>query len=109
MELEKETLEYALRKALEGMALTLSRNPRDLSGLTHLDEALGMLEDMPFEINLWTIQNVCYELLETAYPALKAKADQGEEEAGEWVDRFSHMAETLSVKVPDSGSESRSS
>jgi alpha-amylase/alpha-mannosidase (GH57 family) len=99
--LEQDTLEYQFRKNLEEMADAFSLDPVNLSLLSALDDASGILRDVPFQTNLWTIQNVCHGILQTTYSDQKRKADQGDEEAGAWIERFNRLAEILSVKIPE--------
>ncbi|MBW2302746.1 MAG: DUF3536 domain-containing protein [Deltaproteobacteria bacterium] len=99
--LKGETLEYALRKSLEAMAEDLSRSPRDLERLRELATALKILNTLPFQVNLWTIQNTCYDILEISYEAMKMKAEQGDKTAAEWMLNFSTLAKKLSIRLPE--------
>ncbi len=97
--LDEETLEYTLRKSLEGMVERIIANPTELGLLKKLDEAVGMLHSLPFRVNLWKVQNTFYDLLQTVYPELREKADRGSEEARKWVGQFRALGEKLSVRV----------
>jgi len=97
--LDEETLEYALRKSLEGMIGGLFASPKELGLLKKVNEAVGMLRSLPFQVNLWKVQNTFYDLLQTVYPELRAKADQGDKRARKWVGHFSTLGEKLSVRV----------
>ena len=97
--IEKETMEYVFRKNLEGQAERLSANPTDLLFLEKLDQTLDLLDDLPFQTNLWSIQNICFDILGATYPELRMKADQGEEDARQWVDRFHFFCGKLSVLI----------
>jgi hypothetical protein len=54
-------------------------------------------------VDLWRAQNVYYELLRGVYPEFLDKADQGDEEAHAWVERFIPLGEALRVRVPSVG------
>ncbi|NVL92646.1 MAG: DUF3536 domain-containing protein [Desulfobacterales bacterium] len=97
--LDEETLEYALRQSLERMVERLIASPTELGLLKKLNEAVGMLRSLPFQVNLWKVQNVFYDLLQTVYPELREEADQGDEKARKWVRHFSVLGEKLSVRV----------
>jgi alpha-amylase/alpha-mannosidase (GH57 family) len=97
--LDEETLEYALRKSLEGMVERITASPTELGLLKKLDEAVGMLHSLPFQVNLWKVQNTFYDLLQTIYPELREKADRGNEKAQKWVGHFRVLGEKLSVRV----------
>jgi alpha-amylase/alpha-mannosidase (GH57 family) len=97
--LDEDTLEYALRGSLERMVDRLIASPTDLETLKKLDEAVGMLPSLPFQVNLWKVQNVFYDLLQTVYPGLREKADQGDGKARKWVRHFSTLGKRLSIRV----------
>jgi alpha-amylase/alpha-mannosidase (GH57 family) len=98
--LKGDSLEFALRRNLERMAEALFENPLDMERLERLDAALGILSELPFQVNLWTMQNVCYDLLQAVYPDQRRKADSGEKDASQWVRSFAALCERLSLRVP---------
>ena len=97
--LDEETLEYALRRSLEQMVDRLAINPTDLEMLKKSDEAVGILPSLPFQVNLWKVQNIFYDLLQTVYPGWRERAHQGDEKARKWIRHFSILGERLSVRV----------
>ena len=97
--LDASTLEYALRQSLERMARQLLENPTDLSSLNKLEAAVSLLKLLPFRVNLWTVQNIGYDILQSNYPDLSKSAGQGNESAMEWVNHFVALCEKLSVRV----------
>jgi alpha-amylase/alpha-mannosidase (GH57 family) len=97
--LDEETLEYTFRKSLEGMIGRFFASPKELGLLKKLNEAVGMLPSLPFQVNLWKVQNTFYDLLQTVYPKVREKADRGNEKARKWIDHFSTLGEKLSVRV----------
>lgn len=97
--LDEDTLEYALRGSLERMVERLFASPKELGLLKRLNEAVGMLRSLPFQVNLWKVQNVFYDLAQTVYPELREKAHQGDEDAREWVACFTLLGGKLSVRV----------
>jgi alpha-amylase/alpha-mannosidase (GH57 family) len=94
------TLEYFLRINAERIARRLKDNPGDMELMKQLDAAVGLGRSLPFEVNFWTVQNICYDLLQSAYPAYQKKADEGEESAGLWVSQFRTLAEKVSLSIP---------
>jgi len=97
--LDEDTLEYALRGSLERIAQRFIASPTELGMLEKLHEGVGMLSSLPFQVNLWRVQNTCYDLLETVYPEFKARADHGDEKAREWLDHFTALSQKLSLRV----------
>ena len=98
--LDNTALEYAYRKTLEGIAEALSSHPEEMSRLQGLAEALGILSDLPFRVNLWKVQNIYYDMLQDTYPGMQSRAAQGNSEALEWVEKFRTLGEKLSVHIP---------
>jgi hypothetical protein len=99
VDLDTITHEYALRKNLERMAHILSEDPVQISQLRRLDTAMGMVGSLPFQVNLWTVQNTCYEILQSTYPEMQSKAEQGDETAKDWIRCFDAMGRKLSLAV----------
>jgi len=100
MTVKGDGLEFALRKNLERMAEGLSESPLDMARVETLDSALTLLSEVPFQVNIWTVQNVCYDLLHTVYPDQRRKADSGERDADEWVNRFRALCQKTYLKMP---------
>jgi len=82
--LDVPTLEYTLRMRLERMAKAFQADPVNVELLRGLDTAVEMARSLPVEVNLWKIQNICYDLLRTTYADLqKGEARKGEGQNGE--------------------------
>ena len=84
---------------LERVARKFLENPTDFSQLQKLDITVGLLQSLPFHVNLWKVQNICYEILQSTYPALRSKATQGDDTAREWSSYFDTLAEKLSLHL----------
>jgi alpha-amylase/alpha-mannosidase (GH57 family) len=97
--LDVATLEYTLRIELERMAERLRIDPGNLEILKRLDAGAGIARGLPFEANLWKVQNICYELLQTGYRDFRERADHQDQDARTWVDLFSGLAEKLSLRL----------
>jgi hypothetical protein len=54
---------------------------------------------VPFEVNLWSPQNLYYQLTQTVYPEVRDRAERGEETAQAWVQHFRALGESLRVRV----------
>jgi hypothetical protein len=102
-ELDQTTLEFALRKRIERMSDRVYAEPQDTDGLQRLDEALALQEDLPFPLVLWSIQNKCYEVLQSTYPEMVVRARADDLEASEWLALFQSVAIRLKllVKAPE--------
>jgi len=99
IQLDTDTLEFALRQRLESLAAQLSVEPTELAVVQQIMAGLAIVALLPFKVNLWKLQNICYHILQTLHPQLSQKAGQGDEEAREWVAHFNQLAEKLSVRL----------
>lgn len=97
--LDENTLEYALRKTLFQIADRFSSSSQDLFLLQKLESAIGLIHSLPFQVNPWKIQNICYGLLKTLYPELREKSEQRDKNAGAWVHHFEALCNLLSLRV----------
>lgn len=98
VDLDATTLEYTLRKTVEGMAERLRDNPTDVNDLRALREAIELTEELPFKVTLWAVQNVAYDLLQDVYPAVFDNKDT-HEDSREWVRHFEVLAHKLSLRM----------
>jgi alpha-amylase/alpha-mannosidase (GH57 family) len=98
--LDGSGLEYALRKAISGLAAKCRFSPNDLHCLEQLKDAVALGQEMPFEVNFWRTQNTFFEVFKTNYPLWRERLEQGRAEAQTWVDNFGALGEMLSIYVP---------
>ncbi|MBI2304766.1 MAG: DUF3536 domain-containing protein [Chloroflexi bacterium] len=100
VELDTQGLSYLFRQNLEGLMASFASQPDDLSQLQNLVEAVMLASTMPFEVYLWRVQNIYYEMLPTTYLDYRRRADEGDELAQGWVALFTSLGEQLSISVP---------
>lgn len=70
----------------------------DLSQIAYLYTVVDMVYSLPFEVDLWKVQNIYYKLLQTAYREHKEKAAQGDDKAKAWVDHFNALGDKLRIQ-----------
>jgi alpha-amylase/alpha-mannosidase (GH57 family) len=99
IELDDVGLEYTLRKRIEKLAQQFRLAPDDPGILKQLLTAVSLGKEMPFEINLWTAQNIYFEMLHTVLPERRWKTEHGAGDAREWVGVFIELGRKLSVRV----------
>jgi hypothetical protein len=61
--LDNVPLEFAIRHVIERLARAWPTHPGDIEAVRRLENALNVLDLLPFEINLWTAQNMAYDVL----------------------------------------------
>jgi len=55
---------------------------------------------LPFEVNLWKTQNICYKLLHAHCSNFEEKAALGDQDAQEWLRQYTLLAENFLLRVP---------
>ena len=76
----------------------IGRN-EELRLLERLEAMASVAQILPFDINLWTVQNTYYEILHGLYPHVKSRAEQGDEPALEWIKHFHPLGKMLRVRI----------
>lgn len=62
--LENQKLSYEATRAIEGLALSFAEDPLKMEKLKQLIVALKRFEEMPIEFDVWTVQNLYFEVAE---------------------------------------------
>jgi alpha-amylase/alpha-mannosidase (GH57 family) len=98
--IDAATLEMVIRKKIEGFALLLFKGIEDIFMLQELEAIIILLDSLPFQVNTWKVQNICFQLLNSRnFADLQEKADQGHEEANQLVEHFSRLCEKLQIRT----------
>jgi len=99
VDLDTEGIGYEFKENLERMMSRLADTPEDTDLLKNLLDAISLARSVPFTVDLWTVQNLYWQMLQTRYAEFKNRADQGDQAAGEWVASFAAMGEKLSIRA----------
>ncbi|MGH9390249.1 MAG: DUF3536 domain-containing protein, partial [Vicinamibacteria bacterium] len=90
--LDAPTLAFTARRSLEDLAQSFFDAPEDLETLVRLRKKVRLANSMPFEVELWKIQNLYFQamkrLLRETHPR-------------EWLDEFLALGDDLSLWIPD--------
>jgi len=96
---DEPTLEFAIRRNIEGIANLFLDAPDDLQRLQDFEAAVDISAMLPFKVRLWQPQNVFYEVLQQWYAEFRDRASQNDEDAQAWVRSFLALGEKLNVDV----------
>ena len=95
--LDSAGLSYALRHSLERMIQRLQAGPAELEPLERLEAVVDLVRSLPFEVDLWEVQNRYYQMLQQVRPEFQARDD----DAGRiWLAHFDRLGEKLRILVP---------
>ncbi len=100
VEPDAQTLEFTLRQTAERLSAGLRQEPEHPEYLRQLTALVDMAAGLPFEINFWSVQNHCYELLQLVYPLKVVAARRGDAAAQSWAADFLALAQKLRLAVP---------
>lgn len=98
--LDATRLGLVLKITIERMAERLYENPGDFICMEQLNNIATLARSVPFEVNLWKPQTLCFKIIHTYWPEFKNKAVQGDNEARKWIRNATLLAENFSVQLP---------
>jgi hypothetical protein len=101
IELDATMLEYTVRTTIERLFQRFAEEPRDRARVERLEAIIEMARKLPFEVVLWTAQNVWSTVHFSIFAELHRRALEGDEEARSWVEHFQLLGKGLQVYVAD--------
>jgi hypothetical protein len=99
--LDATALGLLLAVNIERLAEQLLAQPGDVSLMQRLNNAARLVRTLPFEVNLWKTQNICYKIVHTCCSDLKEKADSGDKNAQELIHNSKVLAENFRIRLPE--------
>ena len=92
--LDAAGLEVALRQRLNAVVEQWARKPSDLHLLELAESVAAVARVVPFDVNLWSSQNVYYELVQAVSAQARLRPGNG---ADELLERLAGMGERLGL------------
>lgn len=99
VELDTKAAGYAFERALERQARQLAARPDDAEQLSNLEALATIARTMPFDVDVWQVQNIYFDLMKQHYPKFRDLAAGGDVEATQWIGSFIRLGEQLAVSV----------
>ena len=99
--LDAAALGLLLASNIERLAEELLGQPDDVSLMEKLNKSAKLVRILPFEVNLWKTQNICYNILHACCPDFKEKVDSGDDNALEWIRNGMILAENFQIRMPE--------
>ena len=97
--LDKTTLEFQLRGKVDALTKLFLAEPSDMARLHAMSDALKIVRQMPFTVNLWSAQNEIYALQASLLQRTRRKAQRGDERAQAWVAAYLTLSDQLRIAV----------
>ena len=92
------TLEFSLRRTIDGLFAKFVSNPMEPGLLQRLQETIDLVLSLPFEVRLWEAQNTYYSLMRDYSVQVQERAESGDAEARAWLEGFAKLGEKLKVR-----------
>jgi alpha-amylase/alpha-mannosidase (GH57 family) len=89
-------LSYALRHSIQRMMQRFQAGPAELEHLERLEAAVDLARSLPFEVNLWKVQNSYYRMLQQVRPEFQVR---GGDDVHAWIAHFDSLGEKLGIRV----------
>jgi len=97
--LDEHPLSYRFQHMVEKHARALQLEPDDIHLMERLDDAVTLVQLLPFEVPLWKVQNAYHRTRRTVFSDTLARAAAGNAEAIRWVAQFRALGSKLSFGV----------
>jgi alpha-amylase/alpha-mannosidase (GH57 family) len=91
-------LEFTFRRTLESEMNKLQENPSDLPILVNMERLVDIALSLPFELNLWMMQNIYFNVAGTVYAEIAPGAQEDSQKAA-WVESFRSLGHKLNFNL----------
>ncbi len=102
VELDAKGVSYALERSMERVARQLAAAPEDHTLLVTLEALATTARGLSFDVDVWQVQNIYFDLMKQTYPRFRVLAAVGDAHASEWVSSFARLGDQLAVSVDQS-------
>ncbi len=90
--LDGPTLAFTARRSIEELAQGFFESPEDLDALARLRKKVRLANSMPFEVELWKVQNLYFHAMKDLLREAHSRP---------WLDEFLALGDDLSIRIPD--------
>ncbi len=97
--LDSEGISFMMQQTLEKMMHRLHSFPRDTNILDKVLQTMGIVQSMPFTVDLWRVQNAYWVIMRDSLPVVKNQAEQGKEKALIWMKQFHILGQYLKIRT----------
>jgi alpha-amylase/alpha-mannosidase (GH57 family) len=94
LNLDHAGLSYSLTGRINSLMQAFAAMPDDIETLERMNAVFDMVRSLPFQPNLWKVQNVYYELTQSLYPKVIGRGDRN---SRDWAEQFERLGEKLGL------------
>jgi hypothetical protein len=84
-----------MQRKLKGLMQQFEHHPKNLGLLKKISSLIDVLRELPFAVNLWKVENLYYQMSQTAYPKLREQGSVPDE----WFENFLELGRKLRIRV----------
>jgi hypothetical protein len=99
VQLDRAGLAFVLRTTLAESAEHFLDAPLELARLQELTGGVGLADSLPFDVDLWRVQNAYFQLPEAIVRAARERAATGDRMARRWIACVAILGKLLHVRV----------
>ena len=92
-------LEFTFRRMIEKEMEAFADEPYNLALLINIGRLLDTALKLPFELNLWMMQNSYHQVLRSTYTIMNDKALKGKSDEVQWVEHFKELGKKLYINL----------
>lgn len=96
--LDEALLGYTLTATLDRMATQWRKTPFDNPTVDAVYTAAALVHGLPFQVNLWRVQNALWAVQEEHLDRIRQAAAGGDPDARQWVPRLQAIAGLLGIR-----------
>lgn len=97
--LDREGLAFATTHALDRLGRQMVEHPEDVDLVRHAAGAAGFAVSLPFDVDLWRVQNHVHALRDSAFVEQRTRAASGDPAGAAWVEAFEILAGLLGIST----------
>jgi alpha-amylase/alpha-mannosidase (GH57 family) len=99
VDLDAEGIGYDFKVNLEKNMTRLLASPDNIDNLEKMADMVSLARSMPFPVDLWKVQNLFWDMLQTVFIKYWREAENNDEKASAWVKTFVKLGKNLSIRV----------
>jgi alpha-amylase/alpha-mannosidase (GH57 family) len=99
VDLDADGIGYDFKVNLEKKMGGLLAKPDDIENLEKMADMVSLARSMPFPVDLWKVQNLFWDMMQTVSLKYWQEAENNDENASAWVKAFVRLGKNLSIRV----------
>jgi len=98
VDLDNEGLGYLLQQTLGAVMARFVSDPEAMALLEETADAVRLARSVPFNVDLWKVQNLYYEMVQVKRPEFQKRTEEGDKAAGEWLNQLISLGQRLLIR-----------